>query len=224
MANPRAFSDPDRYLGLAFWKPATNACNPIGPGNPGNNDYCGVHTNSGVQNRMFYLLSVGGSGWTNDSSSYYNAPSFTNPYQWSVGGITIDKAARIAYRVMSVYLSSNSNYFDSRNAWVHAAEDLYGVCSYEAIQTGKAWYAVGIGPPFGANNLLTCNIYGANAAFTYAKAGPVFTTLNCNTTISTSGNPVVFKSGNKVVLRPGFSSLNGSKFHSFIDDCGFATY
>jgi hypothetical protein len=49
------------------------------------NDYCGVHTNSGsIQLVLYFILSVGKSG-TNDIGSSYN-----------VTGITIDKAAKIA--------------------------------------------------------------------------------------------------------------------------------
>src|SRR5690606_27938945 len=48
------------------------------------NDYGGVHINSGVGNYWFYLLSEGGSG-TNDNGDDY-----------SVEGITIQKAEQIA--------------------------------------------------------------------------------------------------------------------------------
>ncbi len=222
MENPLAFKQPDRYLGF-MWVPATNACNPIGPGNPGNNDFCGVHTNSGVQNRMYYLLSVGGNGWTNDSSSRNITATGANPYQWSVTGITIDKAARIAYRVMTVYLSSNSNYFDSRNAWLHAAEDLYGPCSFEAIQTGKAWYAVGIGPPVAADGYV-CGTYGS-APYTYTKQGQVNVATGCPVNILTTGNMMQIISGTKITINPGFTSLLGSRFTAnIIDDCIFTTY
>jgi bacillolysin len=224
--NPLYRNQPDRYLGWG-WQPATSACIPIGPGNPGANDYCGVHTNSGVQNRMYYLLSVGGSGWTNDSSSRNTSATGSNPFQWSVAGITIDKAARIAYRVMTVYLSANSNYFDSRNAWVHAAEDLYGVCSFESIQTGKSWYAVGIGPPAGFNGTL-CGTYG-NTPFTYIKSGQVNVTQNCSVNILPTGNTVQVTSGTKIVISPatgfGFTASSGSRFVANINsDCLFATY
>lgn len=52
MSNPNAASDPDTYHGT-FW-------------HSGSGDNGGVHTNSGVQNFWFYLLSQGGSG-TNDN-------------------------------------------------------------------------------------------------------------------------------------------------------------
>ncbi|MFM6924324.1 MAG: M4 family metallopeptidase, partial [Ferruginibacter sp.] len=74
MSNPNQFSQPDTYGGT-YWV-NTTSCTPSNA-----NDQCGVHTNSGVLNFWFYLLSQGGSG-TNDISNAYN-----------VTGIGIDKAA-----------------------------------------------------------------------------------------------------------------------------------
>jgi Zn-dependent metalloprotease len=62
----------------------------------------GVHTNSGVLNHWFYILTIGKTG-TNDIGNSYN-----------VTGINIDKAAKIAYRLESVYLSANSTYANAR--------------------------------------------------------------------------------------------------------------
>jgi bacillolysin len=100
------------------------------------NDYCGVHINSGVQNRWFYLLSVGGTqGGVN------------------VQGIGMDKAARIAYTNLGTFLGSNSNFPAARLGGISAAIHLYGACSNEVIQTTNAWAAVGIGPSFVGNCL-----------------------------------------------------------------------
>ncbi|RMG19480.1 MAG: peptidase M4 family protein, partial [Methanobacteriota archaeon] len=67
MSNPNEFGDPDTYFG-DFWASLTGG------------DNGGVHTNSGVQNFWFYLLSEGGSG-VNDNGDPYN-----------VTGIGIDNA------------------------------------------------------------------------------------------------------------------------------------
>ena len=122
MANPNAFSDPDTYQGT-YWYTGTA-------------DNGGVHTNSGVQNKWFYILTVGESG-TNDLGNSYN-----------VTGIGIDKAAAIAYRNLSVYLSSNSQYADARTGAIQAAIDLYGAGSPEEIAVTDAWYAVGVGAAY----------------------------------------------------------------------------
>jgi len=119
MANPMAFGDPDTYKG-ANW--AT-----------GDNDNGGVHTNSGVQNYWFYLLTEGGSGINSNGDAY------------SVEGIGIEAAGAIAYRNLSVYLTAGSDYEDARMGALNSAEDIYGACSIEALQTINAWYAVGVG-------------------------------------------------------------------------------
>jgi Zn-dependent metalloprotease len=58
-------------------------------------------------------LTIGKSG-TNDIGNSYN-----------VTGINIDKAAKIAYRLESVYLSANSTYAN-RTYGIQSATDLYG--------------------------------------------------------------------------------------------------
>lgn len=97
------------------------------------NDWGGVHTNSGVQNFWFYLLSQGGSG-VNDIS-----------HSFSVTGIGITPATKIAYRNLAYYLGTNSNYMNSYYGSLQAAEDLYGATSTQKNAVRSAWYAVGIG-------------------------------------------------------------------------------
>jgi len=97
------------------------------------NDNCGVHFNSGVQNFWFYLLSEGGEG-TNDNDTDY-----------TVSGIGMAKAAAIAYRNLTVYLTASSQYADAREGAIQAATDLYGAGSNEVQQTTAAWCAVGVG-------------------------------------------------------------------------------
>lgn len=142
MSNPNQFSQPDTYGGT-FWV-NTTSCTPTN-----NNDQCGVHTNSGVLNFWFYLLSQGGSG-TNDISNAYN-----------VTGIGIDAAAAIAYRTNTVYLTSTSNYANARTFAIQSAVDLYGAGSQQVISTTNAWYAVGIGAAYstgcGAPSALTAS-------------------------------------------------------------------
>lgn len=201
---------PNTYLGLS-WTPVT------GP-DPGDN--WGVHINSGVQNQMFYLLTVGGSGWNNGQTC--QAPA-NNGFPWSVSGIGIEKSIQIAYRVLTVYMGNNSTYFDARNAWVAAAVDLFGPCSFEAIQVGRAWYSVGIFPPGFADEII-CGTFGNNP-FNYVKSGQLFIAQNCSVNILGTGNLVKFTAGQRIVINPGFSSLNGSRFTATINsDCIFASF
>ncbi len=129
MSNPNSLGQPDTYGGTQWINPACGTPTQT-------NDYCGVHTNSGVLNYWFYLLSIGGSG-TNDIANVFN-----------VTGITIDKAAKIAYRLETVYLSANSNYANARTFGIQSAIDLYGANTPEVIATTNAFFAVGIGTAY----------------------------------------------------------------------------
>ena len=124
MNNPNAYGDPDTYGGTNYYT--------------GSGDNGGVHINSGVQNRWFYVLAVGASG-TNDLGDAY-----------SVTAIGRAKAAAIAYRNLAVYLGANSNYAAARAGAIQAARDLYGAGSAEEIAVTDAWYSVGVGAAYDA--------------------------------------------------------------------------
>lgn len=162
MSNPNAEGQPDTYGGT-YWKT-------INCGTPSNaNDYCGVHYNSGVLNHWFYILSVGKSG-TNDIGSVFN-----------VTGITIDKAAKIAYRLESVYLSANSTYANARTYGIQAATDLYGAGSPEVIATTNAFYAVGVGAAYaGSTDTVAPSVPGSLTA-----SGTTSSATNLSWTAST---------------------------------------
>ncbi|MDX2283623.1 MAG: M4 family metallopeptidase [Bacteroidia bacterium] len=129
MNNPNLYGDPDTYGG-------TNWSNPNCSFPSVFNDYCGVHSNSGVQNKWFYVLAMGESG-TNDLGNAYN-----------VTGIGREKAAAIAYRNLTVYLTTNSTFASARTGAIQAAADLYGANSAEVIATTNAWHAVGVGAAY----------------------------------------------------------------------------
>jgi Zn-dependent metalloprotease len=160
MSNPKSEGQPDTYGGT-YWK--TIEC-----GTPTQaNDYCGVHTNSGVLNHWFYILTIGKSG-TNDIGNSYN-----------VTGINIDKAAKIAYRLESVYLSANSTYANARTYGIQAASDLYGAGSPEVIATTNAFYAVGVGSAYGVLNY--CASKGNSVADEYISKVQLGTINNTTT-------------------------------------------
>lgn len=143
MSNPNAYGQPDTYKGT-FWYAGTS-------------DYGGVHTNSGVLNFWFYLLSAGGTG-VNDNGFSYN-----------VAGIGIDAAAAIAFKTNTAYLTSTAQYLDARVASIQAATDIYGAGSNEVVQTTNAWDAVGVGatvtpPPTCTDNFESNNTRSTAAA------------------------------------------------------------
>lgn len=106
---------PSRYRGT-YWYTGTG-------------DNGGVHHTSGVQNFFFYLLSEGGSG-DNDGITY------------SVTGIGVTNAERVAYRALTVYCTPSTDYQAVRSAWVSAAMDFN---TNWVGSVGAAWSAVGIG-------------------------------------------------------------------------------
>ncbi len=122
MSNPNSYQQPDTYLGQNWYT--------------GTADNGGVHTNSGVINYWFYLLSNGGSG-TNDINQAFN-----------VSGVGVDTAAMIAYRTLTTYLTPSSNYADARYYAIMSAIDLFGACSPQVASTTNAFYAVGIGTQY----------------------------------------------------------------------------
>jgi len=122
LKNPKDHRQPDTYQG-EHWYPTSQAECPT----PDicENDYCGVHINSGVANKMFYLLSEGGTH--NDVT---------------VEGIGINTAINIAYDAIRFHWSSNEDFAGAREGMVAAAES-YG--DNAALQVGMAWAAVGVG-------------------------------------------------------------------------------
>ena len=122
MENPNALLNPDTYEGN-YWE-------------FGFDDNGGVHTNSGVQNYWYYLITDGGSG-TNDKGTDY-----------TITGLGLDKSAAIAYRNLTVYLTPTSDYNDARFFSIQSAIDLFGTCSPEVETVTNAWNAVGVGEPY----------------------------------------------------------------------------
>ncbi len=153
MNNPSAFQNPDTYEGNN-WASTTGF------------DNGGVHTNSGVQNFWYVLVTEGGTG-TNDNGDSYN-----------VTGIGMANAADIAYRNLTVYLGANAQYADARFYAIEAANDLFGACSPEVITTTNAWYAVGVGNVF--NPTVIADFAGSATTVCSAPASITFNNMSNN--------------------------------------------
>ncbi len=119
MSDPNAYSNPRYYYGLYYYT--------------GNADNGGVHTNSGVQNFWFYLLSKGGKGQREDDKKPYN-----------ITALGIEKAGEIAFTNLSSYLVSSSEYIDACYSSLDVCTALYGENSLEYKEVEEAWYAVGV--------------------------------------------------------------------------------
>ncbi|MEZ4857664.1 MAG: M4 family metallopeptidase [Flavobacteriaceae bacterium] len=163
MSNPTSLGQPDTYGG-SFW---------INPncGTPTQaNDYCGVHTNSGVLNYWFYLLVEGGSG-TNDIGSNYNVTS-----------IGMADASEIAYATLQI-LSSNSTFANARTLSIQAATSAFGACSPEVESVTNAWHAVGVGAAY-VNTCTPEIAFASTASSTEEGSECDFTDINVTLTIA----------------------------------------
>ncbi len=97
-----------------------------------------VHYSSGPMNRCFYFMSQGASGTsTSDYFSSYTPAGFA--------GVGNDHAARIHYRALTTYYTSNETYAQARNAEISAAKDLYGAGSPEEQVVWNAFAAINVG-------------------------------------------------------------------------------
>ena len=114
MADPPKYNQPDHldhslYKNYPYWVTCTSS-----------NDYCGVHTNSGVPNKAAYLLVQGGTH----------------------GGVTVPgigrtKVERIYYRALTEYLTRSSGYLDARRLTVQAC----GISMARGAATAAPWGA-----------------------------------------------------------------------------------
>jgi Zn-dependent metalloprotease len=96
----------------------------------GTADNGGVHINSGIGNKAFYLAVAGG---THHLSGV------------TVTGAGTSAAEKIWYRALTVYMTSSTNFSGARTATLNAATDLYGSSSTQYNTVATAWCAVGVG-------------------------------------------------------------------------------
>lgn len=125
-------------------------------------DWGGVHTNSGIPNKAFYNIA---------------------------SNIGLDKSGKIYYRALTVYLTSQSDFMDARNALLQAATDLYGASSVEYQAVADGYAAVGIGSSSGGGSGDT---YEPNNS-TSAAYGPLTSGTTYNSYIYSSTDVDYFK-------------------------------
>lgn len=124
MSDPTRYGDPDHF---------SNLCTNI-------NDYCGfsgdndgVHTNSGIPNKVSYLLTDG------DTHNDY-----------VIAGLGDSKAEQLLYHTLVSRLRGARNFMDARNAmWEQARQFVrdgsFGFTNSDACQVLNAWASVGVG-------------------------------------------------------------------------------
>lgn len=132
-------------------------------------------TNSGVQNRWFYLL-------CNSEEKVSGTNDFG--YEYEINPITLNKGEQIVFRNLNFYLTPFANYHDAAMGSLQATADLYGINSDEFNSVLKAWCAVGICLDDRiadiADGMPTIN---PNLPLVYAKNGEICVKANPNSIV-----------------------------------------
>ena len=208
MATPLTFGDPDTFRGTNWVVTAEDGnCTPTST-----NDYCGVHGNSGVMNRWFYILTAGASG-TN------NAP-IAERDTYNVTGIGMEKSSRIAYYLERDYLTPNSNFFDARIFSVEVANNLYCSSGPEVVAVTNSWFAVNIGINYApalndvsldnipANNSINCGVTSISPIIYFKNLGTNnITTVNITYNIDGGTNTSLVWNGNIATCATGSQQI-----------------
>ena len=105
MSNPPSRNQPDNL--------STYTCS--------TSDNGGVHSNSGIINKAFYLMTDGGS---------FNG--------CNINGLGRIKSHPIVYTALTRYLSSTSNFKDAYTSFLQACNDIYGSTSTECDNVNRA--------------------------------------------------------------------------------------
>ena len=140
MTDPKKWGQPDSYMDIDnYWFDVNveNCPIPIDKDEPMGNDFCGVHINSGVLNKWFYLITKGGT-MTNMNGQIY-----------TIDSMGFEKTERIAYYTEMI-LTPNSGFEAARIASLNAIQILAtdfnngGVEIADTTNIIKAWKAVGV--------------------------------------------------------------------------------
>ena len=132
----------------------------------------------------------------------------------------VAKARDITYRNLDLYLVTSSGYFDAREGSIRAAEDLYGSCSNEVLQTARAWYAVGVAtasPDWDFIAPCTVIVGDMKGINTISTSGSCATTI-----LSTPASS--FSATQSVTLKPGFTAPFGCTFTAYLNSCNEAAF
>ena len=126
----------------------------------GTSDNGGVHWNSGIANLAFKLMVTGGTHPRSKTTVVVPALNAT-------AMTSIDMAAKIWYRALTVYMTSSTNFAGARTATAQAATDLYGSTAAAAVNLG--WDAVGV--PGGTSSTVTTLTNGVAVSSISASTG-----------------------------------------------------
>lgn len=149
MDNPKAQGNPDTYGGQNWVNPD---CTP----DQNTNDNCGVHTNSGILNHWFFLMTAGSksglrpAGFTQDQYYFADSDDEINDLgnNYIVNGLGFDVAENITF-ITETMLTATATYAETRDVSIQVAQAVSGdPCSALVESVMNAWYAVGVGEKF----------------------------------------------------------------------------
>lgn len=124
VSNPPAYEDPD-HVKSQYYRPLESECKRA-------NDYCGVHTNSGVPNKVAWLLSE---------------PGEHIHYGVTVQGIGREKVERIYYKTLTEKLSPSSGFYAAYIFTRQSCDELIGefdITPENCEEVSRAFQSVGI--------------------------------------------------------------------------------
>ena len=127
--NPPTYGDPDN-INHPYYVPYTN--NP----NMFTNDNGGVHSNSGIPNKVMYLVVKG--------DEHYGINVF--PFEQDIN-ISRNIASEIWYNWNRYYLESEDDFFIAREKMIQVANDIFPYNPMYVQTISNAWASVGVGEP-----------------------------------------------------------------------------
>lgn len=160
----------------------------------GTADNGGVHINSGIANKAFYLVAKGG--------SHHLGGTMT--------GIGPDDAAKIWYRALTSFMTSSTNFAGARTATLNAATALFGNTSTQYNAVCQAWSMVGVGtsctappppPPSGTDLISNGGFEGSISPWVASGTGALYT-----------NNGAYPQAGTGYIYFGGANSLSGQTY------------
>lgn len=210
MDDPKAERDPDTYGGQ-FWR--NPECTPSLA-----NDQCGVHTNSGVLNKWFYLITVGSGAGSGPDASFAGKDDGINDKgnAYSVTGLGFALSEQITY-LTELLLTSTAKFAEARAVSIQVAADLSGNPCGDMVKTvTNAWYAVNVGTAFVEPCKITYGFVQPGSSVSEGVAGagcaaekeikiPLLMPANSSGTVSVAGT-----AANGTDYRLGSTSLSNT--------------
>ena len=204
MDNPKQQGNPDTYGGVNWSDPG---CTPNLA-----NDQCGVHTNSGLINKWFFLITAGSSTGTRPSgmtSGQYYFPDSDDGVNdqgesYTVNGVGFDVSENVTF-LMETMLSSTATYAEARSVSIEVAKTMSGDPCSALVQTvTNAWYAIGVGDAF-ASPCTTFYGFISQPGTTVTEQG---TAADCNRGI-TVNVPVLIPANTTVTITATGTATSG---------------